>query len=152
MGFCIRTTLILSMLLLSSCAFNEQANVNKMIAQSNSDRYTSFVNGMNAATSSEARIAIAMGFSNPNDQKFYRETTVLDYVKGVGSLVNPWMPYFFSGNSEDTQSMSAGRDIIYQGVRADSTWQSNSMSQEYTADGSSISSNDQETYMEQATE
>ena len=70
--------------------------------------------------------------------------TVLDYVKAITPIAAMTLPYLFYKQGEESQSMSAGRDIYFQSTRADSHWTSRSAIQEYTIDSGMASSNDQE--------
>jgi len=84
------TSLVL-IALLAGCAVHEKTNA--LIAQSNTDRFTAFTQGMNSATTEGARIAISMAFaSGMGMQSFYKEDSVADYMRAGLPYANLLMP------------------------------------------------------------
>jgi len=115
---------ILSMLVIAGgCSFG---SYNEQISNNNAQKFTAFSEGMNAATTEGARIAIAMAFaSGMGMQNLARPETARDYIGPIASLVTPFAPLFYSDNKESS-SMSAGRDLYINSNRADRTTSSHS--------------------------
>jgi len=123
--------------LLASCA--EQHDVNQLISTSNSTRLSAFSSSMAACGDNNGcLVGVSMAYAGGmGQQKFYRETTVLDWVTGIGGVVNPWIPFFFTGKKTSTGSISVGGDYYENSTRADSTYAYQSATSDLFTSGTS---------------
>ncbi len=135
---------VIALVLVAGCSFKE---TNELIARENTDRFAAFTYGMAEADSEGARIAIAMAFAGGMGmQKYYRQETAKDYANAFMPYVSLLAPYIWGTSGDDSQAMSAGRDLYVGSVRSDATVAVDSAVQEYlvSGDGASVQSNDQE--------
>ncbi len=135
---------IVILVTLTGCSFKEH---NELIARSNTDRFIAFSEGIIAAPTDGARIAIAMAFAaNLGAQRYERPETVKDYANAFMPYVSLLAPFIWAGEGDDTTAMSAGRDLYVGSIRSDTTWAYDSAIQEYLVNGqgNAIASNDQE--------
>ena len=80
---------ILSLLLLSSCATHTATN--ELIAKANTNRLKEFASGVAACNDNAAcQVAVSMAFAgNMGQQPYFREDSPLDYVKASGFILGP---------------------------------------------------------------
>ncbi len=136
---------IVILVTLTGCSFKEH---NELIARSNTDRFVAFSEGINAAPTDGARIAIAMAFAaNLGAQRYERPETVKDYANAFMPYVSFLAPFVWGNAGDDTQSVEVGGDYYVGSFRNDATSVHDSAVQNYTIKDSintSVASNDQE--------
>ena len=116
---------LVTLLAISGCSFKE---TNALIATANTARYEAFVDGMNAAESEGARIAISMAYaSNMGMQDFYRPESPLDYMKGALPYFSMGMSFWGGGERTDSPSIKAGRDVFIDSSKSDTSSMINSV-------------------------
>ena len=136
--------LFIVVMLLSSCSHAEH---NQMLMDMNQSRFEAYGTAMAKQTCEGGRLAIALAYSlGVGQQQLQREDTALDWVRGVGGLLNPWVALWFagdSGRSNDSGDTIVGRDYVYQGIHTDdhSAYQA-ATSDIFTSEGGWTGSND----------
>ncbi len=124
---------LLILVLLSACSFKD---TNTMIAQSNTDRFIAFTQGMNNAGTEGARVAIAMAFAGGMGmQSFYRPETAKDYANAFLPYVSLLTPLLWSLQGDDSRAITAGRDVYMNSSRADTRNPYQSVVQDYLLNG-----------------